>query len=77
MNERYAVDPQAPADWRELKLLLDRVGMQSGRFIASFPTDWMLFLQQRFADASDMDRKRVVELLRRGKFAVSPVKWAC
>lgn len=71
MNERYAVDPQAPTDWRELKLLLDRVGMQSGRFIASFPPDWMLFLQQRFADASDMDRKRVVELLHRGKFAVS------
>lgn len=71
MNERYAVDPQAPADWRELKLLLDRVGLQSGRFIASFPSDWMLFLKQRFADGSDMDRKRVVELLRRGKFAVS------
>lgn len=31
MNERYAVDPQAPSDWRELKLLLDRVGLQSGR----------------------------------------------
>ena len=70
MNERYAVDPQAPADWRELKLLLDRVGLQSGRFLASFPPDWNLFLQQGFADASDMDRKRVVELIRRGKFAV-------
>lgn len=71
MNERYAVDPQAPTDWRELKLLLDRVGLQSGRFIAAFPSDWVLFLKQRFADGSDMDRKRVVELLRRGKFAVS------
>ena len=70
MNERYAVDPQAPSDWRELKLLLDRVGLQSGRFLASFPADWNLFLQQGFANASDMDRKRVVELLRRGKFAV-------
>ena len=71
MNERYAVDPQATADWRELKLLLDRVGLQSGRFLALFPSDWTLFLQQGFANASDMDRKRVVELLRRGKFAVS------
>lgn len=70
MNERYAVDPDAPADWRELKLLLDRVGLQSGRFLASFPSDWSLFLQQRFATASDMDRKRVVELLRHGRFAV-------
>ena len=70
MNERYAVDPDAPADWRELKQLLDLVGLQSGRFLVSFPADWSLFLQQRFATASDMDRKRVVELLRRGRFSV-------
>ena len=70
MNERYAVDPQSPTDWRELKLLLDRVGLQTGRFLACYPEDWSLFLKQRFADASDMDRKRVSELLLRGKFAV-------
>ena len=71
MNERYAVDPQSPSDWRELKLLLDRVGLQSGRFITLFPSDWSLFLQQGFVNASDMDRKRVTELLRRGKYALS------
>lgn len=70
MNERYAVDPQSPTDWRELKLLLDRVGLQTGRFLACYPEDWSLFLKQRFAGASDMDRKRVSELLLRGKFAV-------
>jgi hypothetical protein len=72
VNERYAVDPDAPCDWRELKLLLDQVGLQTGRFLAQYPTDWALFLRQHFAEASDMDRKRVMELLaRRNKVALA------
>ena len=65
MNERYAVDPDAPADWRELKLLLDQVGMQTGRFLARYPLDWDLFVKEHFADSSEMDKKRVLELIAR------------
>ncbi len=72
MNERYAVDPDAPCDWRELKLLLDQVGLQAGRFLAQYPPDWEFFVRQHFASASDMDRKRVMELLaRRNKVALA------
>lgn len=72
MNERYAVDPDAPCDWRELKLLLDQVGLQTGRFLAHYPSDWDIFVRQHFAGASDMDRKRVAELLaRRDKVALA------
>lgn len=72
MNERYAVDPDAPSDWRDLKLLLDQVGLQTGRFIAHYPSDWELFVRQRFANSTVMERKRVVELLaRRTKVALA------
>lgn len=67
MNERYAVDPDAPANWRELKLLLDQVGLQTGRFLARYPLDWDLFVKEHFADSSEMDKKRVMELLARRK----------
>lgn len=65
MNERYAVDPDAPANWRELKLLLDQVGMQTGRFLARYPLDWDLFVKEHFAHSSEMDKKRVLELIAR------------
>ena len=65
MNERYAVDPDAPSDWRDLKLLLDQVGLQTGRFIAHYPSDWEFFVRKRFANATVLERKRVVELLAR------------
>jgi hypothetical protein len=72
VNERYAVDPDAPCDWRELKLLLDQVGLQTGRFLAHYPSDWEFFVRQHFASASDMDRKRIMELLaRRNKVALA------
>ena len=72
MNERYAVDPDAPSDWRDLKLLLDQVGLQTGRFIAHYPSDWEFFVRKRFANATVLERKRVVELLaRRPKVALS------
>lgn len=67
MNERYAVDPDAPADWRDLKLLLDQVGLQTGRFLARYPMDWDLFVKEHFANSSEMDKKRVLELLARRK----------
>ncbi len=72
MNELYAVDPDAPADWRELKLLLDQVGLQTGRFLARYPLDWELFVKEHFANSSEMDKKRVLELLaRRNKVSLA------
>ena len=67
MNERYAIDPDAAANADELKLLLDKLGMQTGRFLAKYPDDWTQFLLDRFAAAPPVERKRVVHLLARHK----------
>ena len=68
MNELYAVDPAAPADTKELKLLLDQFGLQTGRFVARFPTDWIDEVRTVFARSTELERKRAIELLsRRGR----------
>lgn len=73
MNERYALDPEAPADSRELKLLLDQFGLQTGRFLSGYPDDWSALLLERSNAASPMERARTLDLLarRRGYFLPS------
>lgn len=73
MNERYAVDPAAPADARELKLLLDQFGLQTGRFLARYPQDWPAQLLAQVGKVSEMDRQRVLDLLQRRKASLMPV----
>ena len=72
MNERYALDPAAPADLRELKLLLDQFGLQTGRFLARYPQDWSTLMLERLGATSDMERQRVRELLQRRKACLVP-----
>jgi len=72
MNERYAVDPAAPADVRELKLLLDQFGFQTGRFLSRFPQDWPWQLINRLGDASPMERQRLVDLFQRRQRCLLP-----
>lgn len=73
MNERYAVDPAAPADSRELKLLLDLFGLQTGQFLARYPQDWPAQLVEQVGKVSEMDRQRVLDLLQRRKSSLMPV----
>jgi hypothetical protein len=63
MNERYAVDPEAPADSKDLKLLLGLMGVRTGRFIAAFPSDWGDMVIRHLGQKSPLERARVVELL--------------
>lgn len=65
MNEHYALDPDAPLDARELKLLMDQFGLSTGRFLAQYPEQWPKMLLQRMQAASELDRQRALELLRR------------
>lgn len=72
MNERYALDPGAPLDARELKLLMDQFGLSTGRFLARYPEHWPALLLQRLQAVSEMDRQRAVELLQRRKGCLMP-----
>jgi hypothetical protein len=73
MNECYAVDPAAPADARELKLLLDQFGLQTGRFVARYPQGWPHDVIERLNRLSEMERKRAVDLLQRRHGCMIPV----
>jgi len=72
MNERYAVDPGAPATSQDLKILLDNFGLAEGRFIARYPVDWIAFVRQVYSEASDMEKARVTELLKRSRAKLLP-----
>lgn len=72
MNENYALDPEAPADARELKLLLDQFGLQTGRFLSRYPEDWPTLLLQRLEGASQMERARALDILNRRRGYLVP-----
>lgn len=72
MNENYALDPDAPADVRELKLLLDQFGLQTGRFLSRYPDDWSALLLQRMEGASQMERARAIDILARRRGYLVP-----
>ena len=73
MNERYAVDPQAPTDMRELKLLFDQFGLQTGRFVAQYPPRWLEELSRKSRAWTPVDIARAAELLSRRKSALLPI----
>ncbi len=72
MNEQYALDPEAPADSKELKLLLDQFGLQTGRFLSRYPEDWPALLLERLKGASQQDHARAFELLNRRRGYLVP-----
>lgn len=64
----YAVEPQAlTADWRVCQYLIEKFGFDRGRLIAQFPKAWLRAAYEASAGQSEIDRKRIVELLSRAK----------
>lgn len=64
MNDNYAVDPTCFSDWREVKLLLDLMGLGQGRFLSNYPRYWIDLVKDEFADASEIDKMRLTEIFR-------------
>lgn len=72
MNEKYAIDPAAPDSARDLKILLDQFGLQTGRFIARYPSDWDQFVRDKFREAPPIEKQRITELFARRKTVSLP-----
>lgn len=72
MNEHYAVDPEAPANTRDLKVLLDQFGLQTGRFLSRYPGNWEQLLMHSLRDLSELERKKARELLLRRRTCLLP-----
>lgn len=65
MNEIYAIDPSAPEDLKDLKMLSELFGFSQGRFIAKYPDDWVTFLKNNVGQLGSIDQSRASVLLKR------------
>lgn len=70
MHSEYAVDPAViGANWATFKDLFDRFGFEKGRLITRMPAKWsrMVIEAAEVARVPDLDKARIIELLRKGK----------
>jgi len=65
VNDIYAIDPRAPEDLKDLKLLSELFGFAHGRFVAEYPADWVYFLQNRLKELGALDQSRASILLNK------------
>jgi hypothetical protein len=65
VNDIYAIDPRAPEDLKDLKLLSELFGFAHGRFVAEYPVDWIYFLQSRLKEMGALDQSRASILLNK------------
>lgn len=74
VNDIYAIDPSAPQDLRDLKLLAELFGFSHGRFIAEYPAEWALLLQGKFKDLRPIEQSRASVLLAKFLSNTLPVE---
>jgi hypothetical protein len=74
MNEIFAIDPSAPKDLKDIKSILDKFGMEKGRFIANFPDNWISLILNSSSNLAELDRSRLIILLNKFKDALILVK---
>lgn len=67
MNELYAADPTACHTASDLALLLKSFGPYAGRYLATYPSNWISQIESRFDTVGEIENARVKTLLRRAK----------
>lgn len=74
MNERFAADPDCFGNASELKGLLEKFGVFTGRYLVAYPDDWEARLEKLKSSASPMDSSRISLMLRRAKESYGLIK---
>ncbi len=72
MNEKYALDPSVPDNFRDLKVLLDQFGLQTGRFLAKYPSDFPQLVVKALKNLPAIERSKMLELWNKRKHALLP-----
>ncbi len=67
MNELYAADPGTCKQISDLNLLLNAFGPYTGRYLASYPSDWMKRIELQYENIGTLEVEKAKELLRRAK----------
>jgi len=68
MIGEYALEPKMVARWGEphnYRYYFDKFGLGQGRIISRYPKKWARQVWESFGQGSEMDKKRLVELLMR------------
>ncbi len=73
MNELYAADPLACNTASDLALLLKSFGPYAGRYLATYPSNWISQIESQFDTAGEIENARVKTLLRRAKESMTLV----
>lgn len=74
MNERFAADPTCFGNSAELKNLLEKFGVFTGRYLTSYPDDWELRLIKHMSSASPLESVRISRHLQRAKECCGIIK---
>lgn len=67
MNERFAADPGCFRNSAELKHVLEKFGVFTGRYLVSYPEDWDRRLVEHMSSASPIEVSRISQLVRRAR----------
>ena len=68
MLHEYAVEPRAIAtDWQSCRYLSEKFGFDRGRLLSLYPSKWLKLAIEAASDLPDIQKKKVVEKLRRLK----------
>jgi hypothetical protein len=70
MIYEYALEPEMVATWgnrHNYRFFIREFGLERGRLVSHYPKTWMRRVWDMFAGGSEMDRKRLEELLARLK----------
>lgn len=67
MNEFYAAEPSACGSSIELKLLLERFGPYTGRYLAAYPDNWFDFVEKHYGTFGPVEQERIKLLLHRAR----------
>jgi hypothetical protein len=65
MNERYAVDPDAIHNSRDLRNTLEKFGPHAGRYLSALPAAWFDAIRSASRSWSDLEAARASALLHR------------
>ena len=65
MFYEYALEPQLLNNWRDFRYFFENMGMSRGRLISRYPKHWKRLVYESLTDCGDMERKRIVEALKR------------
>lgn len=58
MNELFAIEPEAFADHRDVKYLLEQFGFTEGRFVAEYPSSWVRRVFDHLRTLPDYEHKK-------------------